>query len=244
MQNSLRKGTLRPLAAEVSCLNRADGSAKFSSGSTQILAAVFGPASPKIPSKERSNEAMICVVFKHGTTKASSADNTSTAVMGYGATERELERFIADALISCVAVDKYARTVIEVVIQVITADGSLVSTALNAAGLALMDAGIEMKSVPIGTTCLVKSNGSDNYDEIIFDPSAKNESSEDHSVIILATDSVREGVIASMNFGNFQLNNFLACVEGSSRASKAVLAFMRIVIEQKVTREAKTLWST
>lgn len=244
-----RKGTLRPLAAEVSCLKRADGSAKFSSGSTQVLAAVFGPASPRIPSRERSNDAIISVVFKHGT-KASSADNTSNALSGYGATERELERFIGDALVACVAVDKYPRTVIEVVIQVIKSDGSLLSTALNAATLALMDASIQMNSLPIGTTCLVKNNNDsgsgsdiDVVDEMKFDPCADDESSQDYSIIILATDSAREGVIASMTLGSFQLSSFLSSVEGASRASKAVLAFMRIAIEQKVTREAKTLWS-
>lgn len=236
-----RKGKLRPLSAEVSCLKRADGSAKFCSGSTQVLAAVFGPASPRVPSRERSNDAIISVVFKHGT-KASSADNTNNALSGYGATERELERFIGDALVACIAVNKYPRTVIEVVIQVIKSDGSLLSTALNAATLAIMDAGVEMNSLPIGTTCLVKAN-TDNVDDMRFDPCADDESMGDCSVIILATDSVREGVITSMTLGPFQLSSFLSSVEGASRASKAVLAFMRIAIEQKVTREAQTLWS-
>ena len=236
-----RKGKLRPLAAEVSCLKRADGSAKFSSGSTQILAAVFGPASPKIPSRERNNDAIISVVFKHGT-KASSADNTSNNLTGYGATERDLERFIGDALVACVAVEKYPRTVIEVVIQVIKTDGSLLSTALNAATLALIDAGVEMNSLPIGTTCLVKVNA-DDADDLKLDPCADDESNQDYSVIILATDNVREGVIATSTLGSFQLSSFLSCVEAASRASKAVLAFIRIAIEQKVTREAKTLWS-
>jgi exosome complex component RRP46 len=235
-------GSLRPLAAEVSCLKRADGSAKFSSGSTQILAAVYGPAAPRIPSRERVGEAVIGVVFKFGTKSAATADNTSNTNPGYGANERELERFIGDSLMACVATDEYARKVIEVVIQVIKADGSLVTTALNAATLALLDAGIQMKSLPIATTCLVPTNGSSS-EEIKLDPTAEEESSEDYSAIIMSTDSVREGVIATITSGSFHLDSFLSCVEGSSRASKAVVAFMRIAIEQKVTREAKTLWS-
>ena len=235
-------GSLRPLAAEVSCLKRADGSAKFSSGSTQILAAVYGPAAPRIPSRERVSEAVIGVVFKFGTKAASTADNTSNSHPGYGANERELERFIGDSLMACIATDQYPRTVIEIVIQVIKADGSLVTTALNAATLALMDAGVQMNSLPIATTCLVPTNG-DSSAEIRFDPTAEEESSEEYSAIVSATDSVREGVIASITFGSFQLDSFLACVEGASRASKAVVAFMRIAMEQKVTREAKTLWS-
>jgi len=235
-------GSLRPLAAEVSCLKRADGSAKFSSGSTQILAAVYGPAAPRIPSKERVGEALIGVVFKFGTKSAATADNTSNTHPGYGANERELERFIGDSLMACVATEEYGRKIIEVVIQVIKADGGLVSTALNAATLALLDAGIQMKSLPIGTTCLVSSNGNAS-DEIKYDPTAEEESNEDYSTIIMSTDSVREGVIATITSGSFQLDSFLSCVEGASRASKAVSAFMRIAMEQKVKREAKTLWS-
>jgi ribonuclease PH len=237
-------GSLRPLAAEVSCLKRADGSSKFTSGTTQILAAVYGPAAPRVTSRERMNDALISVVFKFGTKPAAMmTDNTSNAHPGYGANERELERFIGDSLMACIATNQYPRTVIEIVIQVIRADGSLVGTALNAATLALLDAGIHMNSLPIGTTCLVPING-DLVTEIRFDPTAEEESSEEFSVIVLSTDSVRDGVIASITFGSFQLDSFLACIERSKRAGKAITTFMRIVMEQKSTREAKTLWSS
>lgn len=235
-------GSLRPLAAEVSCLSRADGSAKFSSGSTQVLAAVYGPAAPRIPSRERANEAVVAVVFKFGTKSAATADNTTSVHPGYGANERELERFIGDSLMACIKIDEYPRNVIEVVIQVIKSDGSLIATALNAATLALLDAGIQMKSLPIATTCLVPTNGIDGGYR--FDPTSEEEVSEEYSVLVVSTDSVEEGVISSITFGAFQLDSFLACAEGARRASKAVLAFMRIAIEQKITREAKTLWSS
>ena len=241
-------GSIRPLAAEVSCLKRADGSAKFSSGSTQIIAAVYGPAAPRIPSKERIDEAVIGVVFKFGTKSAATSDNTTTSNSnpGYGANERELERFIGDSLMACIATEQYSRTVIEVVIQVVKADGSLLATALNAATLALLDAGIQMNSLPIATTCMVPRNVNGNRisQDIKFDPTLEEEANEEYSAVILSTDSVRDGVIASITSGTFQLDSYLSCVEGASRASKAVVAFMRIAIEQKVTREAKTLWSS
>jgi len=96
------------------------------------------------------------------------------------------------------------------VIQVIKADGSLVTTAFNAANLALMDAGVQMNSLPIATTCLVPTNGNSSA-EIRFDPTAEEESSEEYSAIVSATDSVREGVIASITFGSFQLDSRCDC---------------------------------
>jgi len=234
-------GTIRPLSSELSCLNRADGSAKFSSGFTQVLAAVYGPAAPRNPSRERSGEASLSIVFKHAT------DVSDIGLPpGYGSSVRELERFVGDSLAVCVAVEEYPRTVIEIVIQVINADGSLVGTALNATVLALMDAGVLMSSLPVTTTCLVASNGTGNSNlMIMFDPSAEEEAKDDVAIIVLVSDSVEEGsLLTSMTCGAFQLSSFLASAEGASRASKAVVAFWRIAMEQKVAREANTLWST
>lgn len=245
--------TLRPLAAEVSCLSRSDGSCKFSSGSTTILAAVFGPAAPRAVSRARNNEATVAVVFKYGSkiSSSSTTDGSKSYHPGYGTNERELERFIGDALQGCIETRSYPRTIIEVVIQVMSADGSVLSSAINAAVLALMDAGVRMNRIPIGTTCLVKCF--DTGANILFDPSAEEESNDEYAAIVLATtenDDIDDGgdssvrVISSLTFGQFQLESFLACIEGSGRASKAIMAFMRVVQEQKVVRESKTLWSS
>ena len=66
--------------------------------------------------------------------------------------------------------------VIEIVIQVINADGSIIGTSLNAAVLALLDAEISMKSLPIATTCLISSNttGASEF-KVLFDPVAEEE---------------------------------------------------------------------
>lgn len=252
--------TLRPLAAEVSCLSRSDGSCKFSSGSTIILAAVFGPAAPRAISRARNNEATVAVVFKYGSKISSSSSSTANGSKsyhpGYGTNERELERFIGDALQGCIDTKFYPRTIIEVVIQVMNADGSVLSSAINAAVLALMDAGVRMNQIPIGTTCLVKCSDSNSSANILFDPTAEEESNDEYAAIILATtdkdddddnedyNSCAARVISSLTFGQFQLESFLACIESSGRASKAMLAFMRVVQEQKVVRESKTLWSS
>ena len=55
---------LRPLATEQSLLNRADGSASFSQGATSVLAAVYGPAQPKMARKELIDRCAVEVVFK------------------------------------------------------------------------------------------------------------------------------------------------------------------------------------
>ena len=255
-------GSLRPLAAEVSTLHRADGSASLSSGSTTVLAACYGPLAPRNPSRERSDGAVVSVIFRHS---SSSSDDAGAAKAAYGATEREVERFLADALAATIRTEAYPRTVIEVVVQILKSDGSAIGTALNASVLALMDAGVEMVGLPVATTCLVNEDGSGGDGdadskkfELRLDPCAEEEASGEGAVVIIVTNSSSSnagavtsagngsnaGILSSMSFGTASLKAYLAACEGSARASKAVLAFLRLAVEQKVTREAQTLWST
>mmetsp|Transcript_14181 Transcript_14181/g.31665 ORF Transcript_14181/g.31665 Transcript_14181/m.31665 type:complete len:130 (-) Transcript_14181:219-608(-) len=129
-----------------------------------------------------------------------------------------------------------------------------------------MDAGVEMVGLPIATTCLVLPDGQDDKNdvnggvsnggrssstyEICLDPCAEEESPGEGATVVIVTNNNSaggdggNGILSSMSFGTLSLESYLACVEGSARASKAVLAFLRLAVEQKVTREAQTLWSS
>ena len=62
--------TLRPLSCELSCLHRADGSSLWKSGSTHVLASVYGPMAPRLPSHEQ-DQAQVSVMIKSGRTSSS-----------------------------------------------------------------------------------------------------------------------------------------------------------------------------
>jgi len=229
--------TLRPLSCETSCLHRADGSAKLSCGSrkeTEVLVAVFGPISPKNIIKENPNEACISVIWKHAskqmaTTAAASSNgkgNYQSFSAGYGCTERELERFIGEVASYCVLLKKFPRTIIEIVVQVIKSDGSVLATALNATIIALMDAGIPMSSLAIATTCLIH-NPSSSDNTILLDPTAQEEVDDKYSVAVIVTEGNNpfqsdDGIISSMSFRPMSPESFLSCIDVASQASKAV----------------------
>ena len=219
-------GTLRPLACELSCLHRADGSALWKSGATHVLAAVHGPLAPRQLSKEDSHSALVTVLLKSG-----------TAVT----LEREWESFLSKVLMACVDVTKYPRTVIQVVLQIIQTDGSVLSCALHAAVAALLDAGIVMFSLPVATTCLLSKSL-----PMRLDPTAEEEENDDSSVIVLVNDNLKpEKILGCQTMGaSVPLESLLTCLQTASRASAAVVAFWRLAVEQKVTRQSHTLWST
>ena len=184
---------------------------------------------------------------------------------GLGATERELEYFLRDALSSCILLERYPRCVIQVVIQIVQADGSVLGSAVNCAVLALMDAGVAMRGLPVASTCVVirKNSGNasigdskkeDDGSMIWLDPTAEEESGEDHSIVVLVTDMAGNegsdnadggGIITSFTFGApLSLKGLLSSMEQTKqKASAAMVAFMRLAVEQKVQREVQTLWS-
>mmetsp|Transcript_12802 Transcript_12802/g.19385 ORF Transcript_12802/g.19385 Transcript_12802/m.19385 type:complete len:253 (+) Transcript_12802:143-901(+) len=231
--------TLRPLSSSLSMLTRADGSAKFSCGQTSILAAVFGPIAPRIEAHAHMSRAKISVVIS----KRSCLTHNNTGNV------QEMEFFIANALSACIMTEQYPRTIIEVVVEVLKGDGSILSATVNASVLALMDAGLMMRSLPIATTCVISNNSI-----IKLDPTADEELEDGSASVVLVTESninaappkdgANANLIGSTTFGLCTTpEKFLACVEAASRASSAVVAFMRLVLEQKLERESVTLWS-
>ncbi|CAB9496530.1 complex exonuclease RRP46 homolog [Seminavis robusta] len=140
--------TLRPLSCELSCLQRADGSSLWKSGSTQVMAAVYGPIAPRIPSQEKGDEAQVSVVIKSG--RHNNANNNSKS--NNSMLEREWEQLVTSIFTACIDTNAYARTVVEVVLQVVQDDGSVLAAALHAAVAALMDAGVSLTNLPVATT--------------------------------------------------------------------------------------------
>jgi len=255
---SLSGTTLRPLSCELSCLAGADGSALFRSGQTQVLASVHGPIAPRLPQHEDQDRARISVVIK----SPSGGDQNP----GSSFPEREWEAWLGDVLASAVAVEEMPRTVLQVVVAVLTADGSVLAAALHAAVSALMDTGnVPMKLLPTAVTCLCRRPTSGSASEggstsIQLDPTAEQERSGEMCVVLAVGPAAADGSAGNKNgdkmlvlashtysYGSssaLSLERFLECCELAYRASPAITAFWRLVVDQKATRESQTLWST
>ncbi|KAL3807038.1 hypothetical protein ACHAXA_010425 [Cyclostephanos tholiformis] len=285
--------TLRPMSAELSSLSRPDGSASLRVGNTHVLCAIHGPTMPRNARYERHDKCALSVAFSRGLIASStggggmvggagggvegedvvcatassnaSRKNLPPLPPGLGATERELERFVKDALSHCVLLESYPRCVIQVIVQIVQADGSTLGSAINCALLALLDAGIAMRGVPVATTCAVFDD-EDVYDDgedtttVWLDPTAEEESGNgNRGIVVLVTNAssassdgdapnnIGDGaiVVAMHTFGSpISLDGLLSTIEYSNTYSApAISAFVRLAIEKKVKREVETLWS-
>ncbi|MBO3768933.1 MAG: exosome complex exonuclease Rrp41 [Thermoproteota archaeon] len=133
---------LRPIKIKVGVLSNAQGSAYIEQGKNKILAAVYGPkeALPKhISLPDR------CILrCRYHMAPFSTPERKSPAP---SRREIELSMVIRNALEPLVMTSLFPRTVIDIFIEVLQADGGTRCAGLTAAVLALADAGIPLKGL-------------------------------------------------------------------------------------------------
>ena len=143
----------RPIHMEVGVLENADGSALVSFGKTRVLAAVYGPREPIQKYMVLPDRAILRV--RYHMAPFSTGERKSPAP---SRREIELSKVIREALEPVVMTELYPRTMIDLFIEVLQADGGTRTTGVTAASLALADAGIAMRDLVSGVA-IGKVNG-------------------------------------------------------------------------------------
>lgn len=162
-----KKDELREVEAKVGIIRNADGSAMFRDGNTVVIAAVYGPRSlPKFMQDEK--KARLRVYYNMATFSVPERKRPEP-----GRRDIELSEVIRRALESSIFLEKFPKTVIDVFILVVQADAGTRCAAINAASLALADAGIPMKGL-VSAVAAGRANG-----EIILDLDKEEEDAED-----------------------------------------------------------------
>jgi exosome complex component RRP46 len=148
--------SLRPLACDQGELQRAAGSARFSHQHSAALVAVFGPTGAQ-KRQEIVNRACIEVVYK----PLSAAP---------GAAEKEKESVLRQLVEAAVMTHLHPRTVIQVVVQELNNDGSMLAVVINAVCVALLDAGVPLRHTFVAASVATRLDGT-----VLLDPTAADE---------------------------------------------------------------------
>ncbi|CAE6425907.1 unnamed protein product [Rhizoctonia solani] len=131
---------LRSITIELSPHPTADGSATVSHGLTTVNVCVFGPREAKNRSQTMHDKALINV-------EISEAAFSSSERRKRGRNDKRTLEFAASIRATfepVVQVSIYPRSEIDIFVQVLQQDGGVLQTAINAATLALIDAGIAL----------------------------------------------------------------------------------------------------
>ncbi|KAL6848959.1 hypothetical protein ACP4OV_021542 [Aristida adscensionis] len=148
-----RPNEMRQLKGEVGVVARADGSALFEMGNTRVIAAVYGPRevfpnvmASKVQNKgQQVNSSEALVRCEYRMAEFSTGDRRRKPKGDRRSTEISL--VIRQTMEASILTHLMPRSQIDIFVQVLQADGGTRSACINAATLALADAGIPMRDI-------------------------------------------------------------------------------------------------
>jgi exosome complex component RRP41 len=141
-KDNRKPGELRPIVARVGVIPRADGSALFSMGKTTAIAAVYGPREMHPKRMQSADSAVLKTIY------SMAPFSTSERVRpGPSRRSHEICKVTRQALEPAVFLEEFPKAGIYLFINIIEADAGTRTAGINAASLALADAGIPMKDL-------------------------------------------------------------------------------------------------
>ena len=133
---------LRKVSIKAGIIKNADGSAIIEFGKNKIIAAVFGPKEVHPKHMMRNDQAIIKCRYHMMPFSTDTRKNPSLSRR-----EIEISKVIREAIQPAIIMEEYPRTAIEVYIEILQSDGGSRCAAINAASVALADAGINMRDL-------------------------------------------------------------------------------------------------
>ncbi|KAG2395318.1 Exosome complex component RRP41-like protein [Vigna angularis] len=133
---------MRQIRAEIGAVSKADGSAMFEMGNTKVIAAVYGPREVQNRSQITNHALVRC---EYSMANFSTGDRMRKSKGDRRSTEISL--VIRQTMEASILTHLLPRSQIDIYVQVLQADGGTRSACINAATLALADAGIPMRDL-------------------------------------------------------------------------------------------------
>ncbi|ORX87763.1 exosome component 4 [Anaeromyces robustus] len=136
-----RANELRRVNCKTGILVQADGSAYIEQGNTKCIATVYGPREPSHKNLQYHDRASINVEYSIATFSTSERKQRSKMDRRF----IEIANIVKQTFETAVITSLYPRSQIDIYLQILQIDGGALHTSINAATLALIDAGIPMK---------------------------------------------------------------------------------------------------
>jgi len=137
-----RKDELRPIKIKAGVLKRADGSCYLEHGGNKIMAAVYGPR--EVHPRHLQHPTRAIVRYRYNMASFSVDERKRP---GPDRRSVEISKISREAMESVVLKEQFPKTVVDVFIEVLQSDAGTRAAGINAAAVAMADAGIPMKGL-------------------------------------------------------------------------------------------------
>ncbi|XP_014252546.1 exosome complex component RRP41 [Cimex lectularius] len=145
-----RPDELRLIKCRLGVYDHADGSAYLEQGNTKVIATVFGPNEVRGAHKSKAQSDLALVNCHYSMSPFSKSERKAPRARDRKNTEMTIN--LHQALTSVIKAELMPRSQIDVMVEVLAADGGNCCAAINAATLALIDAGVPLKEYVIACT--------------------------------------------------------------------------------------------
>ncbi|PXF51993.1 MAG: exosome complex exonuclease Rrp41 [Candidatus Methanophagaceae archaeon] len=152
---------LRPIKIEVGVLKRADGSCYFELGDNKVIAAVYGPR--EMHPRHAQDAKMAVLKYRYNMAPFSVDERKRP---GPDRRSVEISKVSREALEPVIIKEFYPKTEIDVYVEILQSDAGTRTAGINAASVALADAGIPMKDL-VSSVAVGKIDG-----EVVLDLNA------------------------------------------------------------------------
>jgi exosome complex component RRP41 len=131
---------LRPIKFQAGVLKRADGSCYLEFGGNKVMAAVYGPR--EVHPRHLQNASRAIVRYRYNMAAFSVEERKRP---GPDRRSIEISKVSREALESVILEELYPRSAVDIFVEILQADAGTRAAGINAASVALADAGIPMK---------------------------------------------------------------------------------------------------
>jgi exosome complex component RRP41 len=144
---------LRPIKIEANVLKRADGSCYLEMGKNKVVAAVYGPR--EVHPRHLADPSKAVIRYRYNMAPFSVEERKRP---GPDRRSVEISKVSKEAFESVIMKELFPRSCIDIFVEVLQADAGSRTACLNAASVALIDAGVPMRGI-ITSVAVGKADG-------------------------------------------------------------------------------------
>ncbi|ETO36294.1 hypothetical protein RFI_00768, partial [Reticulomyxa filosa] len=144
----------RPIVCEHGHLTASHGSSRFSMGATTVDVSIYGPVEDlENFDSSKIDRAHLCVNVVSINSQKKKKKIKTIKTLNKAGLDTYIEHEVGTAFENIILLQKYPQTTIHIKINVLSTDGSLLSCVLNAVSVALLDSGIDCKTL-LSSVCV------------------------------------------------------------------------------------------
>jgi exosome complex component RRP41 len=216
---------LRPIKFEVGILERADGSCYVEHGGNKVIAAVYGPRGVHPRHLQEANRAIIRYRYNMA---SFSVDERRRP--GPDRRSVEISKVSREAIDPLIMKEFYPRSTVDIFVEILQADAGTRAAGINAASVALADAGVPMKG-------LISACAVGKVDDTVVLDLIKEEDNYGQADMPVAMD-VRTGQITLLQMdGHLTFDEFEKALELAKHGCAIISEMQREALIQKFQGE-------